>query len=488
MQHRLGLTYLFIAFSLIVGSSFLACKSSQGTIRDVSEKRREELAYIDNLVKEAVVANDESALRRADEMLTDMEQVLDEDLTDARGEYDALAAIVGPLSAEFTQLQTAHDNLQAALPGLRASVAPLRAERDQLAATNTTLQQQIAALQAERTSLITQLKELTYRYRPYGFGVGGPLIPAVFPANAWHYDWGVIPTERDPRQIQMIWGGPPCARKTSGCRGYVDPGTCTAEQIDEWAKSQAQMIRSNPHLRGLNWLIFNEPDNHCQAYLDPTEAAWAWNALHHYLKQEDPSARLYCCGTQAGWHHSDNPGALHHYYLLRANQASSCGSELNADCWMKQFAQTLAADRMPDGLHYHNYYSEPDYGGFYNTQATIQVMRDYHTTIKNIVASRPALATLGQLEIIITEWAALSDNINDQVSGGNNWANVMHPVAYFLNRDGASINHVGAAWFISMLTQFDGHGADGSELYSDDLNKITPLGELYKSFVWQQTP
>jgi len=481
-------TQLSIILFGILTSCFCACDSSTGEISDISERRRQELAKLDYLVQVAKRDNDEAALQRARELLAELSDKVAAELGNAQDDYDALAATIGPLAAEYTQLQTQHDTLQAAIPGLDMEVAPLRSEHSNLSASNATLAGQIAALKSERATLIEQVKSLSYQYRPYGYGVGGPVVASVFPANAWHYNWGEVPSANDPRQIQMIWAGPPCAQKATPCRGYTELGTCTAEQIDSWAKSKADAIRSNPHLRGANWLIFNEPDNRCQAFLDPTEAAWAWNALHHYVKTEDPTARLYCCGTQPGWHEKDNPGALQHYYNVLGKVADSCGGELNADCWMREFAKTLNPERLPDGLHYHNYYSEPDYGGFYNADNYVRVMRDYYATITRITTENPALGGLLSREIVITEWAALSDNYSDQVSGSNVWGTVMEPVARFLNRDGHTINHVGAAWFVSTLVSFDGHGADGSELYSDDRNEISPLGERYRNFIWRQNP
>ena len=78
-----------------------------------------------------------------------------------------------------------------------------------------------------------------------------------------------------------------------GCRPDYRP-------VDEAAVRQFALLHP-----GLRWLTFNEPDNSVQADCTPDQAAEQYHILYYALKDADPTAKVYCCGTTYWPRHRD---------------------------------------------------------------------------------------------------------------------------------------------------------------------------------------
>ena len=57
--------------------------------------------------------------------------------------------------------------------------------------------------------------------------------------------------------------------------------------------------------RGSRWLIFVKPDMSSHANCPPETAAEVYHTVHQAIKEADPSAKLYCCGTGAWPNHRE---------------------------------------------------------------------------------------------------------------------------------------------------------------------------------------
>lgn len=126
-----------------------------------------------------------------------------------------------------------------------------------------------------------------------------------------YYNWGVDPSNSDPRFARMVWCVDDYWLYTIGLAG----------QITQAAQSDAG------HVVGRVWLIFNEPDNpsgtppndaqcgaypftgnpgdpnnHPKVYEDAAEAARRYSMVYDWIKNNDPNAKVYAGGIlQLSW-------------------------------------------------------------------------------------------------------------------------------------------------------------------------------------------
>jgi len=406
----------------------------------------------------------------------------------AKAELARIEANIAQLQA---QLQAIQEDTQSLAQKLRDAVAE---------------QQKVSALLSQKLMVITtlagqieavKLKIFARRTRPLGYGVGGDIAGVSAPANAWGYTWGLGPLDAEGRYMPMV-------RTNNGQQGLAhtllcgvpnltpsetavqenSTSSCTDADIDRWVEDALSVIRSNPHAKGRNWLVFNEPDEVMQDLLKPIDAAKAYNRLHQRVRELDPAARFYVAGTHPGWTDvhgtwSRNPALL--------EQKRDANNAVVLDNWMAHFALHIDADKKPNGVHYHNYW----YPNQYDARAIIRLMEDFNTFLQAHTQGKFA-----DLEIIVTEWASLSSAPANDPDGNrcthsvNNRDSVMRPVAQYFNQHGAEIRHVAAAWFVSSGWDAGSQeGFGGSALmYFGEPRVATCLGTEYKTYVWGSVP
>ncbi len=399
-----------------------------------------------------------------------------------------------------TAARRAHDSLVTDIEVATTRLDAAKAESSRLLGQ---VRDALVGLRSLLSTVGAQLIEVDRRAawinRPRGFGtvLQADYRPEVMPAGSWTYAY-TARSYRDrpnvdkwydyPGFLPMNWGGPRCAKTNR-------EGGCSQSDINNWVDSIVSTIE-NPELnaRGRNWLILNEPDDKAQANSDPKLAAEAWNMLYQRIKlgtpeepAVDPAARLYCCGTHPGWkdqYASGTPGHNLDYF------------------WLENFLKHVDANKLPDGFHYHNYWTyvadvvemglEREWQNrvkairLFDTAHVLGETKDFYRSLKR-EAERSGLP-VDRREIVITEWAAFVA-VKEQGcdTTPNNRDDIMRPVARYLNGFAHRINHVGAAWFISDASKL---GWLGTALYDtfDGKDEMTCLGQEYRDYAWQSLP
>ena len=157
---------------------------------------------------------------------------------------------------------------------------------------------------------------------------------------------------------------------------------------------------------GLRWLVFNEPDRIEQANCHPKIAAEVYHDIYYALKEADPTALVYCCGTSRYEGHEQWLGAFMQEY---------------SDKYL------VANGGIPpmDGVHLHFYGEYERRHGFMGMQNTI--MRTRNLVWTGIGGSE----AWGELPWIISEWGVLSD-VGDSVYEVEKTAAYMRNMWYWL--------------------------------------------------------
>lgn len=285
---------------------------------------------------------------------------------------------------------------------------------------------------------------------PFGYGVAGRFQHDTH--ARWFHNWSLpsdAPLWRSPRAVPMIWGGPPPAEDTPtpegcgrqwgqrcrpGCANQDGPGCAEDDPaVQDYLRRIEDAVR---WAQSDTWLIFNEPELADQAFLNPEQAAWLYERIYDRIRAQNPRAQLFCCGTAPGL------------------QDGSLGPD-----WLARFAAALT--RPVHGLHLHGHVNEvpPRPDAYFDRSKIRQLLLDFARTTDRLPAlqGRP---------ILLSEWGAPRSGGEHRCSGNNNLAEVMAPVARWLNEPAPAPRYIGAAWF--WAGQAGGGRLDGASLFLGD--------------------
>lgn len=325
----------------------------------------------------------------------------------------------------------------------------------------------------------------------YGFGMAGA-GNWDHTSTSWFYNWGHNHPYLDTYNhfLHMHWGGPLGAQNYCYCKGvtdgcYADEATCllhsdSCKKFDLKYGMQCAPGCANrnststgcdieddliPHTdplidlvenhKGRTWLIFNEPDDWNQSWMKPREAAKLYKVIHERVKQVDPTAKLFCCGTHPG----NTP-----------------------EEWMVRFFEEVEAPI--DGIHMHNYYKDDYFSG----QKIIETMEKFSDKMAAQVSKYGQ--HMANVPILVSEWSGLSGGNVDKCSGMNNRNNVMRPVKNWFVTKGLEYRYIGAAWYASqagdnsLTEEIEEHSFNLYERLLNGSVERTCLGDEYVNYNW----
>ncbi len=263
---------------------------------------------------------------------------------------------------------------------------------------------------------------------PHGFGAAGFLPESLMESLGWTYSWRYHSGYMydNERFLPMVWGGPPPGdyrtwergkygiTSAPGCANRT-AGGCTDRERRAFAKLIGTLVAEEaPDSCGRTWLIFNEPDLPGPQFggadssdLDPVEAAKLYDEIVRGIREFDPSARFFCCGT-----------------VVREESFA----------WLETFLVNVS--ETIDGYHMHNYFLEG--AGIVDVEevleGTIQAMIDFSEAFYD---GRP---------IAVTE----SGNWGWPDSATAEQLLFMAGMADWLNTEGPGYGYASAAWFLSV--------------------------------------
>ncbi|MBP9708008.1 MAG: hypothetical protein KBD78_10205 [Oligoflexales bacterium] len=300
-----------------------------------------------------------------------------------------------------------------------------------------------------------------------------------------------------------------------GCANYPNPAIkikinnsfqtfihpeCTQKDLSDHLDPYIALVRAN--VKGRSWKLFNEPDDLHQDWIKPTAAAKIYNYLFPRIKNFDPRARLYCCGTHPG-----------------LSIASKDPQQLGLRAWMKDFTNDLQFAL--DGIHYHNYWNATHW---FDSEKIIELMTDFSDELANrnpknrpdahLVAPKilshglyHSNISFGELPTLVTEWSALYRPSSNQQTWveylrcnpnqltpaqlgldpnnhniiPDNLIKVMRPIKnWFLDQGRKTYSHIGMAWFTTV-----GSSEFIAGLYNKESNNTftkTCLGQEYFNY------
>ena len=217
-----------------------------------------------------------------------------------------------------------------------------------------------------------------------------------------------------------------------GCRSGHLP-------VDE--KAVKEFATAHP---GLTWLAFNEPDNPVQANCTGAQMAEQYHKLYSALKEVDPQAKVYCCGTTKWPEHRD----------WTAN-------------WAYAYKDIYDVFPPVDGFHVHSY----DWGNFqyWKRQEELESFRGWQQS-QSWAKNKP---------VIVSEWGVMSGDPAD----AENIASYLSTMWPWLESQYWIELHF---WFCTYTTEWEFSAAN---IFANaDTNELSVVGEAWRSMAQGQPP